>query len=258
MRPKNDSFYHSNLAPAEALLSRQFVAREYFQGELYQRDGARLDGLTIKQANGATLRLNEAETGRLFMIPDGSIVWALFVRNRDDVPAGLEVMANNPFMAEDEHSSVIAYQDDEGRSLRLDALFIRRLILAADAPERLATVAFGLMAITAYRLGFSHITLFAAGNGPVRTDNADALVGFAVWPKFGFDAVLDPAELNAAPSDMLRSCRTVQDVMSANPRWWITHGRGRDMRFDLTPHSRSWSILLNYLYEVLPLPEIEP
>ena len=60
--------------------------------------------------------------------------------------------------AEDEKTSVIAYEDDEGTSLRVDALYIRRLVLADDAPERLATVAFGLMAISAYRLGFDSIS----------------------------------------------------------------------------------------------------
>jgi hypothetical protein len=148
--------------------------------------------------------------------------------------------------------------DEEGTSLRIDALYIQRLMWAADAPERLTTVAFGLMAITAYRQGFDHITLFAAGNGPIDSDGPDAFVGFAVWPKFGFDAALHHAELNVAPSEALRACATVQDVVGIDPDWWLAHGRGRDMHFDLTADSRSWTILLDYLYEVLPLPEIEP
>ncbi len=167
-------------------------------------------------------------------------------------------MSNNPFMAEDESTSVIAYKSDEGASLRVDALYIRRLMLDEDAPERLATVSFGLMAISAYRLGFAHITLFAAGNGPIDPDDPEGFVGFAVLPKFGFDAPLDPADLNAAPIEALRACRTVQDVIATNPDWWSVHGRGRDMHFDLSAHSRSWTILLNYLYQILPLPEIEP
>jgi hypothetical protein len=254
----NDPFDRDNLGHAEALLTGQEIAREYFQGELYQRDGTRLGGITIEQPDGTTIDLDEAETGRLFMIPDGSIVWALAVGEDGAAPAGLDVMSNNPFMAEDENTSVIAYTDEEGASLRIDALYIRRLILAGDAPARLATVSFGLMAISAYRLGFDHITLFAAGNGPIDPDDADGFVGFAVWPKFGFDAMLDPAELNAAPSEVLRACRTVQDVIAVDPSWWPDHGRGRDMHFDLSADSRNWTILLNYLYQVLPLPEIKP
>ena len=254
----NDPFDRDNLSHAEDLLTGQQIARDYFQGELYQRDGARLGGITIDQLGGATLDLDEIETGRLFMIPDGSSVWALAVKEHGEAPAGRDVMSNNPFMAEDENTSVIAYRDEEGTSLRVDALYVRRLMLAADAPERLATVSFGLMAIAAYRLGFDHIMLFAAGNGPIDPDDPDGFVEFAVWPKFGFDATLHPAELNAAPSDALHACETVQDVIATDPDWWAQHGRSRDMRFYLTAHSRSWRILLNYLYDVTPLPEIEP
>ena len=254
----NDPFERNNLGQAEKLLMAQDVALSYFQGELYDRKGLRLEGITIDRPDGATLDLDEAETGRLFMIPDGSSVWALEVREQGDAPAGLDVMSNNPFMAEDENTSVIAYRDEAGTSLRVDALYIRRLMLEADAPERLATVSFGLMAIAAYRLGFDHIMLFAAGNGPIDPDDLDGFVGFVVWPKFGFDAPLHPAELNAAPTEALRACQTVQDVIATDPDWWGEHGRGRDMSFDLTANSRSWRILLNYLYDVLPLPEIEP
>ncbi|MBJ7312304.1 hypothetical protein ACFOLJ_19555 [Rugamonas sp. CCM 8940] len=255
----NDPFDRDNLSPAETLLTEHEIAREFFQGELYQRDGVtRLGGITIDQPGGATLDVDESETGRLFMIPDGSIVWALTLREQGEAPAGLDVMSNNPFMAEDENTSVIAYRDEEGTSLHVDALFIRRLVLTGDAPDRLATIAFGLMAISAYRLGFNHISLFAAGNGPIDPDDPDGLVGFAVWPKFGFDAPLEPAELNMAPSEALRGCRTVQEVIAVDPEWWNVRGRGRDMRFDLSADSRSWGILLNYLYQSLPLPEIEP
>lgn len=255
----NDPFDRDNLRAVEALLTEHEVAREYFQGELYQRDGdTRLGGIMIEQPDGDTLDLDESETGRLFMIPDGSTVWALEVGERGEAPAGLDVVSNNPFMAEYENTSVIAYRDEEGASLHVDALYIRRLVLAVDAPERLATVAFGLMAISAYRLGFDHISLFAAGNGPIDPDDPDGFVGFAVWPKFGFDAPLTPAELNMAPSEALRACRTVQEVIAVEPDWWDVHGRGRDMRFDLNADSRSWAILLNYLYQSLSLQEIEP
>lgn len=122
----NDPFDRDNLIPAEALLTGQKIARDYFQGELYQRDGvSRLEGITFDQLDGARLDLDESETDRLFMIPDGSIVWALEVREHGEAPAGLEVVSNNLFMAEDEKTSAIAYRDDEGASLRIDALYIR-------------------------------------------------------------------------------------------------------------------------------------
>lgn len=254
----NDAFDRDNLSAAETLLTEHEIARDFFQGELYQRDGiSRLGGIEIQQPDGVTIDLDESETGRLFMVPDGSTVWALNVREQNEAPAGLDVMSNSPFMAEDENTSVIAFRDAQGTSLHIEALYIRRLMLAGDAPERLATVAFGLMAISAYRLGFNHISLFAAGNGPIDPDEPDGFVGFAVWPKFGFDAPLDPAEINMAPSEALRACRTVQEVIAVDPEWWNVHGRGRDMRFDLSADSRSWEILLNYLYQSLHTQEIE-
>jgi hypothetical protein len=200
----NDPFDRDNLTLAETLLTVHDVARAFFQGELYDRQGARLKGITIAGPGAPAFEPEEAEAGRLFMIPDQSIVWARVVSEDGEAPAGMAVMANNPFMEEEENSSVIAYRDDEGTALRVDALYIQRLMLAPDAPERLATVAFGLMAIAAYRRGFRHSALLAAGNGPVDPVDPDGLVGFAVWPKFGFDASLHPAELNAAPT--LRAC----------------------------------------------------
>lgn len=253
----DDPFNRDNLSHAEKLLMAQDVAILYFQGELYDRQGLRLKGITIERSGGTTLDLDETETGRLFMIPDGSSVWALEVREHGNAPAGLDVMSNNLFMAEDENASVIAYQDERNGFLRVDALYIGRLMLTANAPKRLATVSFGLMAITAYRFGFEHIGIFAAGNGPLDQNDAEGLVGFVVWPKFGFDAAMHPAELNATQSKAMRECATVQDMITTDPDWWQVYGRGRDMCFDLSAHSRSWKILLNYLYEVLPLPEIE-
>ena len=255
----NDQFDRDSLGPAEALLTRHQIAADYFQGELYQRDGiSRFERLTIDQPNGEVMDLTEAEAGRLFMIPDGSTVWTRSTGPLGEAPDGLDVSSNNTFMAEDENASIIAYIDEEGPSLVVDSLYIQRLVLAGDAPKRLATVAFGLMAITAYRNGFSQIKLFAAGNGPIDPDDPDGFVGFAVWPKFGFDAPLEPAEMNTVDDPNLRRCRTVQDVIKTDSDWWDAHGTGRYMRFDLRAGSRSWLILLDYLYETLLSPEIEP
>ncbi|MEO7495436.1 MAG: hypothetical protein ABIT83_00905 [Massilia sp.] len=254
----DDPFDRDNLRQAEHLLMAQDIAISYFQGELYDRQGCRLTGISITRPDGTTIQLDEAETGRLFMIPDGSTVWARKVTEHGKVPSGLNVMSNNPLIAKGEHTSVIAFRDEAGTSLGIDALYIRRLILAANAPERLATVSFGIMAVAAYRLGFGHIELFAGGNGPIVLDDPDRFVGFAVWPKFGFDAALDFAELNAAASETLRTCKTVQDVIDTDPAWWTALGRGRQMRFDLSAGSRSWRILLNFLFDVLPMPEIKP
>lgn len=247
----DQQFDDQNLARAEAILLAHEIAREYFQGELYDRRNNRLVGITLERQTGDVLDLDEATVGRLFMIPDGSVVWALKVGENADAPAGLDVQSTNPYLAEGEENSVIAFRDEAGPAMWIEALHIRRIMLAADAPERLATVSFGLMAITAYRLGFQRISLFAAGNGPLEPGDPDAFIGYDVWPKFGFDAIVTPAELNRSPSMALVHARTVQDVVAAAPEWWTVYGTGRTMDFDLTAGSRSWSILLNYLYEAL-------
>jgi hypothetical protein len=107
------------------------------------------------------------------------------------------------------------------------------------------------MAITAYRLGFTRISLLGAGRGPLPAADADTMVGYAVWPKFGFDAPVAPVELDRFPNRALYRASTIQDVRKAAPGWWEDHGSGRTMSFDLTAGSRSWSILLNYLYTAL-------
>jgi hypothetical protein len=250
MNPDQD-FDDQNLGPIEQMLVAHEVVQNYFQGELYDVDNNRLNGIELERETGEVLDLDATETGRLFMIPDGSTVWALKVGEEADAPAGLNVQSNTPFVAEDETNSVIAFRDDAGPAIRVDALYIGRLMLADDAPARLATVSFGLMAITAYRLGFKRISLFAAGRGPLAPDDPDAFVGYDVWPKFGFDAPIDPVELNRFQMPELANVRTVQEFIAIAPQLWTHRGIGRTMDFDLTPRSRSWSILLNYLFEAL-------
>jgi hypothetical protein len=132
----------------------------------------------------------------------------------------------------------------------MSALYIARLFFDHDAPFRLGTVGFAWMAVTAYRNGFDAINLFAAGHGPVDDDSADA-IGFDFWPKVGFDAKVDPARLNGPNAQHLRKCKTIQDVRRDDPTWWPQYGWSCDMTFDLKAGSRSWDILLNYIFNKL-------
>lgn len=221
-----------------------------FSGDLYDINGEPIIGLKLPDMGKAGLDLNAADIGRLFMAPDESEVEVLTLRERDDgTPAGVNVVSTNSFVQEGEGVAVIAYQDVDGAGVRLDAINLKRVMLVAEAPERFCTIAFGLMACTAYRLGFAEITLFAAGRGfgQVALDEDD-LVGYQVWPKFGFDAPLIAADLNRHAR--FARCRSVQEVVELDPEWWAANGRGIEMRFDLAPESRSWRVLLNYLYSV--------
>ena len=237
----DQQFDNANLTRAESILLDDAIARE----------GNRLIAMTLQRPNGTVLELDEKIIGRLFMIPDGSTVWARAIGEKADAPGGWNVQASNILLAEDEESSVIAFHENLNGSTWGEALHVRRFILANNAPEHLGTVAFGLMAINAYRLGFGYISLFAAGHGPLRPGDIDAFVGFDVWPKLGFDAPITPVELNRSPLTELAGARTVQDVITIAPQWWAAHGTGRIMHFDLTAKSRNWAILLHYLYVAL-------
>lgn len=242
-------FDASSLARIEPILLAHPIAQRYFKGMLYDIQGQCLTRLLIERPPEAPLLLDSSTAGRLFMIPDGSIVTALRVNARDYAPAGFNIRANNTFQADDEVSSVIVFREPVGSVLWIDALHISNMMLAPTAPARLTTVAFGLMAVTAYRLGFHHISLYAAGRGPLLDMDPDAMVGYAVWPKFGFDASIHPVELNRFPA--LSQLGTVQDIRRTIPGWWEKYGSGRSMVFELHAGSRSWSLLLNYLYNTL-------
>ena len=223
-----------------------------FTGELYKLSDDRFTGLSLEGFSDEPMWLDATSVGRLFMAPDGSTVAALTVPEGDDgTPAGVKMISDNAFVQEEDPVTIVAYQDVDGPRVQVDSLHLVRVMLNEDTPARFCTIAFGLMACTAYRHGFSRISLFAGGNGPPPENLEDGdLIGYFVWPKFGFDATLLPVDLNLAP-EHVRDCDSVLNVVEADPEWWEAHGRGREMCFDLASGSASWKVLLNYLYTVL-------
>ena len=225
---------------------------DLFTGALYDEDEVPVALLDLRDLGDAGLVLSPAEVGRLFMAPDESVVSILKLREKSDgTPAGVNVLSTNDFVQEGERVAVVAYANAAGAGVRIDALNLCRVMLKEDAPERFCTVAFGLQACTAFRLGFAEITVFAGGRGYGAAGlDADDLVGYQVWPKFGFDSPLQAVDLNREPRFV--NCQCVQDVVQLDAEWWAANGRGVEMRFDLSPDSRSWRVLLNYLYTVFP------
>lgn len=248
----DQQFNQEDLVKIEQMLLDHSVAELYFKGELYNPDNSRFGSISLSQLGTEELILDDQTIGRLFMIPDGSVVRIQNVDDLGEGPDGVALRSENVFLAEGEENCVIAGREEAGAAaVWVQALLIDRLMLGEQAPERMATVAFGLMAITAYRLGFAHIRLMAAGRGSRYPRKPDDYVGYDVWPKFGFDADVDPAELNRNPIEGLARCRTVQDIRALDAAWWTRHGEGREMVFDLTGNSQSWSILINYLFSTL-------
>lgn len=220
---------------------------QLFTGRLHISKNIPLLGLNLSSKLEVPLYLTPVEVGRLCMAPDNSIITVRRLGEQGDgTPAGVNILSSNKFVPRGEHVIVVAYKDAGSIAVRVDSLHLARMMLTTDAPVRLCTVAFGLMACTAYQFGFNKITLFAAGNGPRKGMSApDDYVGYLVWPKLGFNAPLVPADLNEESG--LAHCKSVQDVLQTMPHWWATHGRGREMEFDLAPDSRSWNVLLHYL-----------
>lgn len=246
MTPAQQHYYEQDVLPLETALLGLALGG-LFTGKLLNEQYEPITELVLPDMGQQGLALTAEEVGRLFMAPDFSTVSFLTLAERDDgTPAGVHVFSTNDFVQQGERVDVVAYQDVQGDGVRIDALHLRRMMLEADAPERLCTVAFGLLVCTAFRLGFAEVTLYAGGRGyGDRPLDEDDLVGYQVWPKFGFDAPLTPADLNRNPQ--LANCRSVLDVVATNPVWWENNGWALEMRFNLSPNSRSWRVLLHYL-----------
>lgn len=241
----------NDIRKIESLLLEHKIARSYFRGELYDGLGNRLDDISLKLKGGTPVKLSAKTCAHLFMIPDGSTAKALNVNEHGNAPAGMNIHFVNSFVPDGEQNSVIAFYTEKMPGVWCDALHIGTMRLRPEAQARLCTVGFGMMAVTAWRLGFDHIQLYAAGRGPLHRADPDAYIGYSVWPKFGFDAPMNVAEMSRHPSASMHGLRTVQDVLACTPEWWDACGSGRQMRFDLNPASRSWSILINYLWTTL-------
>lgn len=182
-------YYERTILPIETTLLGLALGG-LFTGQLFDAQAEPVSGLFLPDMGEQGLTLTAVDIGRLFMAPDFSTISVRQLAERDDgTPAGVHVFSSNEFVQQDEQVDVVAYKDVHGDGVRIDALNLSRVMLVDEAPERLCTVAFALLACTAYRLGFSEVTLFAAGRGygdiPLGEDD---LVGYQVWPKFGFDA----------------------------------------------------------------------
>ncbi len=167
----------------------------------------------------------------------------------DGAPPGVYIRNHHRFIEVGQFNRVGIYENvGRNNGVFLDGVFIDHVFFDHAAPANLGTVGFFLLAVTAYRLNFAEITLLAGGGTPSHALEwgIPGMVGFKVWPKFGFDAALEANETSAVPG--LSNCRTVQDVRRKNLDWWENvGGNGRVMRFDLSPHSKSWRILLDYV-----------
>ncbi|WP_109015763.1 hypothetical protein [Novimethylophilus kurashikiensis] len=240
-------YYHWALKPLERYLESHEVAKS-FTGTGLSIDGSPLDGGLVTLTHDVMV---DAEAiGRLFMLPDNST--ATYKDTTGSTltyaPPGVYLQSQHPWTLAGHTNSVGIYKTNPTSGIYIDAVYIDHMFMdKAKTPDKFGFVAFGLCALTAYRLGWSEITLLAGGCAPPIPSKwaIPDMVGYFVWPKFGFDAPLEPGETSGNPK--LSHCKTVSDVMAADSDWWQNvGGNGRAMKFDLTPFSKSWKTLIYY------------
>ena len=129
------------------------------------------------------------------------------------------------------------YRDAAGRlATRNEHLHIRD-----DAPEGVGTRIFAHQVRKARLLGIVYLSAEAAG-GPGST-----MVGYSVWPKFGFNGAIPPSVRRKLPPEY-QDAGDVLDLLSrpGGFEWWQRHGRGFEATFDLRNGSLSLATLAAY------------
>ena len=166
----------------------------------------------------------------------------------DEAPPGIYIKSRHPWL--EHYNRVGLYRlaphgsGAEGKGVFIDHVFYDKV----KAPDQVGTFSFAQSALAAYEIGYDEITLLAGGGAGANAGqwNPSDMVGYIVWPKFGFDAPLEEGE--TIHIEHLSKCETVSEVRKADLDWWEKKGgNGRVMRFDLLPESESWRTLLDYI-----------
>lgn len=126
-------------------------------------------------------------------------------------------------------------------------------IRPASAGKNLGARIVAIQARAAQELGFEAIQLDAVGNHQqacIRFQE-DRWVGYWLWPRLGFDAPI-PAHVFRSLLPEFKHCERVSELLQSEDgiNWWQLYGDSLDdARFDLTPDSVSWQLLVSYLSE---------
>lgn len=185
----------------------------------------------------------------LFLLPDDArcILEVEREQTPDKAPPGIYVKSRHEWIEHYNRVGLYRIQStdrSESKGVFIDHVFYDE----TKSPPQVGTLSFARLAVAAYEMGFDEITLLAGGGAGSHAAewNPPTMVGYKVWPKFGFDAPLEEGE--TAAIGHLASCRTVSQIRQVDLDWWETKGgNGRVMRFDLQPNSESWQVLLAYI-----------
>ena len=101
--------------------------------------------------------------------------------------------------------------------------------------QGLGSAIFDRQVENAIAMGFNEIRTRAG-----RQDGPGGMIGYKVWPRMGYDAVL-PIEITDRLPASLRGAAWLSDLMrTAEGRaWWDEHGETIEVTFDLRPGSLS-------------------
>jgi SPP1 gp7 family putative phage head morphogenesis protein len=119
-----------------------------------------------------------------------------------------------------------------------------------SSPSGIGLRSFATQAYHAEKFGVQYIDTYAAGDFTTARDKGNQWNGYYTWPRFGYNAPLEPDDLAKFPATF----RNIRDLNSlfqqVNGKFlWKYHGSSRDMIFDLDRSERSWEILEEYLQE---------
>lgn len=128
------------------------------------------------------------------------------------------------------------------------SLYLDYIRFAETCPKNFGAVVLLRMAHEAQQLGFSDIELLAAGGSGVKGNRwTEKFWGYEVWPRLGFDTLLQPPILELIKTEPhLQGMTHVSQIIQADLQWWKEKGDGWDMKFDLTAGSASWTTLYQY------------
>ncbi|MDH1337618.1 hypothetical protein N5D77_26530 [Comamonas thiooxydans] len=226
------------------------ITQEFLSANNLKFDGQCLDpaGLLSLACFDPPVEVSVLEFAHLFSVFNGSRahLQAENQFNDDLLQPGQYVTVINRKVIEVQHKNKTGlFKETNGDTgLQINGIFISHFMLRKrNTPAMLGSIAFSLCAIQAFLLEVSKIELIAAGGegfNPI-------FYGYKVWPKFGFNAEIEPNEFNADKAPQLAGCETVLDAVALDPLAWDEHGSQRVMTFDLAPSSRSWAQLIKYL-----------
>ena len=206
--------------------------------------------MTIDEPKGVTLNITEATRRHLDAffgktVPDSklaALVGAIDGSVIEIVPRG------DGFVSNAKHEYLVEQTRIGGEDGQFGLFIVNEYFrLTGDAPEGLGRTSILRQIFTARELGFSLISTYAAGS----IDDPDGYIGYHIWAKFGFNAPLEPHEIENLPPEY-KDCKDISSLMlQGGEEWWRQNGSGRGMIFSLSDEDGelSLAVLSSYLLD---------